>query len=147
MLQYHHLLDVILFVKHKFASCERARGWGGQRGERLLKSGMFCYLSLFMLLHSRDGGLPLALHFKTPLVCLCNIFKHFGGKNYNCFTTLKFFIKLVELYLRGFALNTRLFNLTSVSSHENFSDHEYYCRIFYFYLHNVRKIDQLIGHG
>jgi hypothetical protein len=49
-------------------------GVGGRgRGERLLKSGMFCYLSLFMLLHSHGGGLPLALNFKTPLVCLCNI--------------------------------------------------------------------------
>jgi hypothetical protein len=76
MLQYHHLLDVILFVKHKFASCERARGEGGQRGERLLKSGMFCYLSLFMLVYSHGGGLPLALHYKTPLVCMCNICKN-----------------------------------------------------------------------
>jgi hypothetical protein len=73
MLQSHHLLDVILFVKHKFAACERVVGGGGSKGERLLKSGMFCYLSLFMLLQSRDGGLPLALHFKTPLVCLCVI--------------------------------------------------------------------------
>ena len=73
MLQCRHLLDVILFVKHKFAPCDGGVG-GLRRSGRLLKSGMFCYLSLFMLLHTHDGGLPLALHFKTPLVCLCNIF-------------------------------------------------------------------------